>query len=152
MEFRGIPDPMLDRPLTDFALTEDAAIDALHARALAGDAEAVHRLYLGMVAHLAGSGAQRARARLTAFSQRMQRSRGGRTRAERHRAKPLPPWMVDLFDEAFRQCEVDLSKPPGHGHLLGAAWRLAGRDHPQRDAMTEHRARQYLKTRTKTPL
>jgi hypothetical protein len=52
--------------------------------------------------------------------------------------------MIEVFDRAYED-------RIGHVNLLGVAWRMAGPKHPDRHQLTEHRARQYLKSRRKRP-
>jgi hypothetical protein len=74
--------------------------------------------------------------------ERTRRSKGGKSRAAKARA--MPAWMIEVFDRAYEDSI-------GHVNLLGVAWRMAGPEHPDRHQLTEHRARQYLKSRRKRP-
>jgi hypothetical protein len=75
-------------------------------------------------------------------TERERRSKGGKSRAAKARA--MPAWMIEVFDRAYED-------RIGHVNLLGVAWRMAGPKHPDRHQLTEHRARQYLKSRRKRP-
>lgn len=152
MEFEGIPDHLLARPLSDFALPDDAAIDALHARARAGDPEAFDLMYLALVAHRCESGAQRTTTAIRSYRLKNGRRKGGVARAKKLKAQPaIPPWMIPIFDEAYERLAREAPAAIGRRTLSLIAQRVAGPDHIdhfRRNKLGERAADKYIKQRS----
>jgi len=158
MEFGDIPEDLLQRPLSAFRVSDDDEIDRLHARALAGDREAINGLYLALVAHWSSDLAQvgiRCLADLRARRQRQQQreanSLGGSKAAEIARAKAsaTAKWMKPIFDEAYALMCTDGTKQHGRKKLLRIVQQsIVGPDHPDRYRLSKIKpshAAEYLK-------
>jgi hypothetical protein len=76
---------------------------------------------------------------------RDQRSKGGKARAAKDH--DVPGWMASIFDQAYDVLDRDGLRRIGWSRLVKIAWKIAGRDHPEREAITKHRALQYLERR-----
>jgi hypothetical protein len=74
-------------------------------------------------------------------------STGGRSSAAKRKA--MPAWMIEVFDRAYALAESDGHVSPGRKILEGYAWRVAGRDHPDREKLKDSQVRKYLSIRKK---
>lgn len=96
---------------------------------------------------LLGEATIRRRDERQAEMQRLRRSKGGKTTAKRRAASNPYAWMDTIFAAAWERLDQGCPKRIGHETLLKAAWQVAGREHPRREELTEHRARAWLATR-----
>lgn len=125
MEFDHLPEQLLRAPLRDFAGMPDAVIDALHARALAGDRDAIHRLYLALAAERLQRGTQ------CLLWQKLkpgaQRLAGAAARAQQQRTERevFHAWAWPLFADAEAALLAEGRARVGRDALATRAKRLA---------------------------
>lgn len=136
---RQVSDPCVRDP----RIPTGDEIQDLRRRAHDGDSVAIDLLCFGLACVIERTWGVRQR-------EHRKLKRGQIASAETRRATAPPEWMTDLFDRAYAEIQADGKVRVGHAALLGVAWRVAGIGHPDREKLTEHRARQYLKNRPKS--